>query len=147
MPRRRREHSLSAAPDPLSLAAMVEPHLDWKRIKNYAPDTIKVRGIYIRRFAGWCDERGITHPEEITPAILQRYQRWLFVYRKTTGQPLTFHSQHARLMAIRGWFAWMAKAGHLPLNPAADIELRRTEPQLEEESDRQHEAQAAEDAQ
>ena len=36
-------------------------------------------------------------PTEITRPILERYQRWLYHYRKTNGQPLGVRTQHTRL--------------------------------------------------
>jgi len=115
----------SAAKDPLGLAARIEPFVEWLGITGYAPDTVHVRRLYLRYFVAWCDERGIGRPEEITAEILERYQRWLYAYRKSTGQPLTLQSQHGRMLALRAWFRWMAKSGMLPHNPAADIELPR----------------------
>jgi len=114
-----------SAADPLSLHARIEPFLEWMAVKNYSPDTTHVRGLYLKYFVAWCEDRGITRPEEVTAATLDHYQRWLYGYRKTTGQPLTFTSQHSRLLALRAWFRWMAKAGILRYNPAADLELPR----------------------
>jgi len=57
--------------------------------------------------------------------VLERYQRYLFFYRKKNGEPLTFHSQHARLMPLRGWFKWMTRQNYILHNPASEIELPR----------------------
>ena len=46
------------------------------------------------------NERGLTEPVEVTRPVLERYQRHLFHYRKTNGEPLSFASQHARLVAL-----------------------------------------------
>jgi len=127
--RRVRERALdeasAAAKDPLGLAARIDPFVEWLGITGYAPDTMHVRGLYLRYFVAWCDERGIGRPEEVTAELLERYQRWLYAYRKSTGQPLTLQSQHGRMLALRAWFRWMAKSGMLPHNPAADVELPR----------------------
>ncbi|HEV2423407.1 MAG TPA: hypothetical protein VGZ29_01120 [Terriglobia bacterium] len=37
-----------------------------------------------------CRERSLNEPYEITRPVLERYQRYLFYYRKKDGQPLTF---------------------------------------------------------
>jgi len=73
----------------------------------------------------WCAERGLTEPGEITRPMLERYQRHLFHYRKRSGEPLTFRSQHARLVALRSWFRWMTRQNHILHNPASEIELPR----------------------
>jgi integrase/recombinase XerD len=44
---------------------------------------------YARDFIAWADERGVTHPSQVTRAVLERYQRWLYHYRKHNGEPLT----------------------------------------------------------
>ena len=36
----------------------------------------------LRYFITWCDERGLQRPHDITRPILERYQRYLFLYRK-----------------------------------------------------------------
>ena len=40
-------------------------------------------------------------PMEVTRPVLERYQRHLFHYRKTNGEPLSFRTQHARLVPLR----------------------------------------------
>ena len=57
--------------------------------------------------------------------MLERYQRHLFFYRKKNGEPLTFRSQHARLVPLRVWFRWMTRQNHILHNPASEIELPR----------------------
>ena len=44
--------------------------------------------------------------------MLERYQRYLFHYRKKNGEPLSFHSQHSRLRAVRVWFKWLARQNY-----------------------------------
>ncbi|HEY6338657.1 MAG TPA: hypothetical protein VIW68_09210, partial [Candidatus Sulfotelmatobacter sp.] len=34
-------------------------------------------------------------------------------YRKKNGEPLTFRSQHARLVPLRVWFRWMTRQNHI----------------------------------
>ena len=79
---------------------------------------------------GWWQERGLGEPIEITRPILERYQRWLYHYRKTNGQPLGFRTQHTRLQAIKSFFQWMARQNHLLHKPASEIVLPRMEHRL-----------------
>ncbi len=62
--------------------------------------------------------------------MLESYQRWLFHYRKTNGDPLSFWSQSQRLLAVRAFFKWAAKQRHVLHNPASEIELPRAERRL-----------------
>ena len=69
--------------------------------------------------------RGIADPVEVTRPILERYQRYLFLYRKKNGEPMSFRSQHSRLVPLRMWFRWMTRRNHLLHNPASELELPR----------------------
>lgn len=57
--------------------------------------------------------------------MLERYQRYLFHYRKTNGEPLSFRSQHAWLVPLRVWFRWMTRQNFILHNPASEIDLPR----------------------
>jgi integrase/recombinase XerD len=41
------------------------------------------------------------------------------------GEPLTFRSQHSRLVPLRVWFKWMTRQNHILHNPASEIDLPR----------------------
>ena len=76
-------------------------------------------------FVAWCHERGLSEPLDVTRPVLERYQRHLFHYRQKNGQPLSFRSQHSRLVPIRVWFRWMARQRLILHNPASELELPR----------------------
>ena len=80
---------------------------------------------YLRDFIEWADARSVTHPEQVTQAILERYQRWLYHYRKKNGAPLSIASQRSKLVPLRALFKWLTRTGQLPANPAAELELPR----------------------
>ncbi len=119
------ESTLGNPNDPDGLVAYLNRHLDGLAIQNYSPETIRSRRYNLRLFLVWCDERSLTRPDEITRPILQSYQRYLYLYRKTNGEPLIFHTQHAYLVAVRGWFKWLARHNYILYNPASEIELPR----------------------
>lgn len=98
--------------------------------KHYSPRTVASRETYLRYFVEWCDERALVRPQEITLPILERYQGYLFHYRKTNGEPLTLRSQHVRLSPLRGWFKWLAKQRFILYNPAAELELPKLDKRL-----------------
>jgi integrase/recombinase XerD len=78
----------------------------------------------------WLAERGITRPAEVTRPVLESYQRWLFHYRKSNGDPLSFRSQSQRLLAVRAFYKWAARQRHVLHNPASEIELPKAERRL-----------------
>lgn len=115
---------------PVGMATFRDRFLEWMRVKNYSEETIATRRYYLDYFIDWTAARGVTVPQEITKPIIERYQRYLFHYRKRNGNPLSFQSQSNRLVAIRAWFRWMAKNNHVLFNPAADIDLPKLEARL-----------------
>jgi integrase/recombinase XerD len=120
-----------AEPPPVSpLAALMEKHLEALRARNYSEYTVKSRRVHLGFFVGWCRDRGITEPTEVTRPILEHYQRFLFHYRQKNGNPLTFRSQHSRLVPLRVWFRWLARQHYILHNPASELELPRMEHRL-----------------
>ena len=105
-------------------------YLEDLEIRNYSPHSIRSRKNHLRYFLVWCDERGVMRPEEITVAVLERYQRALYYARKSNGRPLTFRSQNDRLGRIKRFFRWMAKQRHIEMSPAETMELPRIEQRL-----------------
>jgi integrase/recombinase XerD len=116
--------------DPGSLYHQMQHFLQWMREKNYSDRTVGNRETYLRYFIFWCDERGLSRPQEITRPILERYQRYMFLYRKKDGQPLSTRSQSTRITPIRAWFKWLTKTNRILYNPAADLDLPRMEQRL-----------------
>lgn len=112
--------------DPLAhngLVRYMEEHFEWMTVTGYSLDTVRARRQNIRRFIAWLDDRGIDDPRQITRPMVERYQRFLFYYRKANGQPLTIGMQLQYLAAIKLWFKWLARAHHILANPASDLEL------------------------
>lgn len=88
---------------------------------------MRVRRVAIRKFIAWCDERGLDDPRAITKPMLERYQRYLFYYRKPegtdAGAPLTIGMQYQYLAPLKTWFRWLSREHHILANPAADLDL------------------------
>ena len=122
--------AIGDANDPESLFNHMRRFLRWQAEKNYSPKTIENREVYLRYFIQWCDERGLGRPQDITKPIIERYQRYLFLYRKKNGEPLSTRSQHVRVVPIRAWFKWLARQNHILYNPASDIDMPRLERRL-----------------
>lgn len=112
--------------DPLRhnrLLRYMEDHFEWMLVTGYSADTVRARRNAIRRFIGWCDERGLSDPREITKPMLERYQKYLFYYRKADGAPLTIGMQAQYLAPLKTWFKWLSRSHHILANPAADLDL------------------------
>ena len=77
---------------------------DAMAVRGYSGRTLHRRESDIRRFAGWCDERGLTRPQDVTKPILERYQKHLYTYRQASSAPLSAASQNHCLTSIRQFF-------------------------------------------
>jgi integrase/recombinase XerD len=107
--------------------------LDWSRYltaRNYSPWSVESRQHHMRYFLVWCQDRGLTRPDEITVAVVERYQRWLAQSRKEDGKPLSFRSQRDRLATIRRFFRWMAKTRVIEMSPCETLDMPRIEKRL-----------------
>lgn len=111
-------------------AALAGAYLEALRVRNYSPATIASREQHLREFIRWAEARGLARPAEVTKPALERYQRWLYHYRKKNGQPLSFRSQQGCLVPVRALFKWLCRQNLLLANPAADLELPRAEKRL-----------------
>lgn len=121
------------AVDPLDhngITVYLKQFLDWSASMAYSPRTVEIRDYTIRRFIAWCEERGLTKPQDITRPILERYRRHLYHYRKDNGEPLSFVSQHTRLVPLKAFFKWLTKENHILYNPASELELPRLHKRL-----------------
>ena len=98
--------------------------------RGYSPRTVGNRRHMLSFLVAWLADRGITRPAEVTRPVLESYQRWLFHYRKSNGEPLSFRSQSQRLLAVRAFFKWAARQRHVLHNPASEIELPKAERRL-----------------
>ena len=117
---------LAGAPGDLTgLMAAMRRYLDHLAIKGYTEAGRLTAERYIREFIAWADPRGVTHPQMVSRAVLERYQRSLVHYRKRDGNPLSVSSQRSKLVPVRGFFKWLTRRGEIPANPAADLDLPR----------------------
>jgi len=113
-----------------ALALWRDAYLEHLAIRNYAPETIRVRRDGFSVFLNWCADRDLSRVQQITRPILEAYQRWLWKYTKTNGRPLGWSTQRNRLSVVKDWCRWMTKQNVLIHNPASEIDLPRPEKRL-----------------
>ena len=101
-----------------------EQYFEWMGFTNYSPNTIRSRRIYLGYFFDWCDERSLADVVDVSRPVVERYQKYLFHYKKKRdGKLLSVRAQHTRLVAVRAYFKWLARKNHILYNPAADIDM------------------------
>jgi integrase/recombinase XerD len=111
-------------PDNALTRAMLE-FLAWSEATGCTEATIVTRKQSLRIFVLWCGERSIGKPQDVTLPILERYQRYLFHYRKSNGQALGFISQRSRLVPVKTFFKWLTRSRYILYNPASELVLPR----------------------
>lgn len=127
-PQRKRRHKPAAVREPAPgnpLNAYLAAWLEWGAVKGNSEQTLRNRRGHLLRFIVWCDERAIVAPTQITRALIERYQRHLWQYRKRDGAPLSVRAQLLLLNDLAGWFGWLVRQRHVLYNPASDLELPR----------------------
>lgn len=130
-PRRTEQWRFPGDPtDRFGFPVLVADYAEWMGAHGYSPRTIENRQRTLAHLAIWLDERGVTRPVDVTRPMLDRYQRWLFHYRKANGDPLSFRSQSQRLLPVRAFFKWAARNHHILHNPASELELPKVERRL-----------------
>jgi len=121
---RKKSYELVDDGDPRGLVALVREHIEHVRVTRCGPVTT-TREKNLAYFTAWCADRGVTRAVDVTRQLVERYQRYLFHYRKEDDKPLSFSSQQNRLTSLRMFFRWAAKRNHVLYNPASELELHR----------------------
>lgn len=116
--------------DNKSLYGRLISFIQWRKVRQYSDRTLRTQSHHLYHFITWCDERSLHYPQEITRPILERYQRHLYTYRKSNGEPLSSRTQRSILSPIQVWFKWMSKQNLILSNPASDLELPKLEKRL-----------------
>lgn len=112
------------ADDPWGLVVLMRLHTEALRVRG-RERSARAAESTLSQFIVFCQERGITKAKEVTKPIVERYQRYLFYYRKADGSPLNLSTQIGYLQGVRLFFRWLARQNYLPSNPASEIELPR----------------------
>lgn len=114
---------LAGAEDPDGLVNHMLRYLTHMGVLGQSPHSVASSKAALRRFIRWCQERSVMRPSQVDRPLVERFQQALFHHRKRNGEPLAARSQQFLLIPLRQWFSWLAKQGHLPYSPAAELEL------------------------
>jgi integrase/recombinase XerD len=83
----------------------------------------------IRRLLAWLEARGIALGETRTEDLLA-YQSALYAQRRKDGRPFSTGAHKNAVMAVRSFFRFLYRRGHLLSDPAAAVEYPRVERRL-----------------
>jgi integrase/recombinase XerD len=118
-----RSRLLLAPSAPDSLSAWMRRYLEALMVKHLNVLNLRARRSQLAWFNAWCTDHGITRPQEITHAHVAQFQRHLFHARKEDGSPYAINGQLSVLNNVQAFFRWLVRHGHVPSNPAADLDL------------------------
>lgn len=119
-----------SAPD--GLAAWIRRYLEALRVQHRSLADQRTRRSRLALFHAWCTDRGIERPGDVTHRHIERFQSYLFGYRKANGQPMALNGQRVALFTIEMFFRWLVRQGVVQSNPAADLELPKRTDDLRE---------------
>lgn len=108
-----------------ALMVYVRLYIEWLQATGRTEQTVRGYTVILSRFIEWCDVRGLSQPEELTRAVLEAYQRHLYLYRKKDGRPLSMRTQGAMILPLRGFCRWLARERYVQYNAAAELVLPR----------------------
>lgn len=103
-------------------------YIEYRSVRGSTPQGLYAIARYTADFVAWCAQRRVHALDEVSAELLADYPRWLHTYRQKNGRPLAVNSRLAKLIPLRGWFVWLARAGELAFDPAATLELPVGEP-------------------
>ena len=119
---------VAAAPDADPVTLLVLGWLAAKRSENTRAAYARDIGITPQRRASrapswltWCQEQGVHPVAGVTVLHVTRYARQL------DAAGLSRASAARKLAAVSGWYAWLARRGHIAASPAADIARPRAD--------------------
>jgi integrase/recombinase XerD len=130
MPRWAERRPIGDPNDPRSFEVLIARYLEWRDVHNYSQLARGTCESVMRSFGRWAEERGMTRPADVTRGAVERYQRWLFHYRREDGRPLAVSTQRGQLVYVRSFFRWLAKERYLLYDPTSGVELPREPPRL-----------------
>jgi integrase/recombinase XerD len=123
---------LLAPSDPDGLAAWIRRYLEALAVQHRSTADQRTRRSRLALFNEWCSERSLLRPQAITHRHIERFQSYLFRYRKANGAPMALNGQRVALFTIEMFFRWLVRQGVVASNPAADLELPKRSLDLRE---------------
>jgi integrase/recombinase XerD len=131
----KRKRTMQYKRETLSIAhtgfyAYLQRYLEAMRLRDYSETTLYRRENVLRRFITWCDERSIDSPQDVTKPILEQYQKHLYYYRQTNGEPLSPTSRLHYITSVKQFFKWLTQENYLLYNPASELIVPKRAPSL-----------------
>ena len=113
MPRWPERQAIGDPNDPRGFEVLFARYLEWRDVHNYSRRARGSCESCLRGFALWCAERGLERPADVSREVMERYQRWLYHYRKERRQSSGGADPDGSTLLF-AWLLQMAGPGAVP---------------------------------
>jgi integrase/recombinase XerC len=87
-------------------------------LSSLSPHTVAAYASDVRGFASWAARAGVTEPSAVRRTNLRRYLAFL------TTRQYARRSIARKAAALRRYFRWLVRAGHVPTDPTVGLQAR-----------------------
>ncbi|QDK26359.1 tyrosine-type recombinase/integrase [Leptospira weilii] len=109
---------------PSILEKRILEYLRYKKGTGTSIKTIRAQRFYFEIYFEWCMERGISEPNQMTLALVDRYQEYISKYKnQKTKKAITAGTQGHILFTLRKFFNWMQVREMVLKNPCLEMRL------------------------
>jgi len=91
--------------------------------RHYDSKQIKGRYYRLKAFIEWSLAKEITEPSLFSRDVVEAYLQYLSVYKQQNDKPYSAVTIRGKINAVKSFFSFLYKHGHLLFNPASGIEL------------------------
>ncbi|EPE84480.1 putative site-specific tyrosine recombinase XerC [Leptospira noguchii str. 1993005606] len=113
--------------NPTILEKRILEYLGYQKSLGMSLDTLRSHRFYLEVYFKWSIERGIEEPNQMTMALVDRYQRYVSQYRnQVTKKVVIPETQNHLLINVRQFYEWMQRREYIVKNPCLEMKLVRT---------------------
>lgn len=105
---------------------LLDEFLDEMSAQGYSPGTIYYTRFYLERFLDYLEVRGMNNIQAVSPRTISQYNHHLVnIYRKVSGEKLHSSSIRHSMNALKKYFSFLLKRGHILFDPTRNITIPR----------------------
>ena len=101
----------------------LDAYVENMRIRKLSENTVAHRRRLGGQFLDWCEDRDLDAPVQLTPKVIESYQRFVHRKRKLDGQPYSVRSQLLRLDAVRALCRFLLRCDVILRDPTERMEM------------------------
>ncbi|TGM60630.1 tyrosine-type recombinase/integrase [Leptospira adleri] len=115
---------LTSNSNPSILEKRILEFLGYQKGLGSSVNTIRGQRFYLETFFRWSMERGLEDPNQVTMALVDRYQRYVSQYKnQVTKKLITADTQNHLLFLVKMFFDWLVRREYVLKNPCLEMKL------------------------